>query len=76
MAALMDLVAGETRDILLAITVEDRQLVIRGRQAEEADSGPRSSPMIPAAFNYQRASSVEDASRLLNQAGDVKVLAV
>jgi carbon-monoxide dehydrogenase medium subunit len=31
--------------------------------------------MIPAAFNYQRASSVEDASRLLNQAGDVKVLA-
>jgi carbon-monoxide dehydrogenase medium subunit len=31
--------------------------------------------MIPAAFNYQRASSVEDAARLLGQAGDVKVLA-
>ena len=31
--------------------------------------------MIPAAFDYQRASSVEDASRLLGQAGDVKVLA-
>jgi carbon-monoxide dehydrogenase medium subunit len=31
--------------------------------------------MIPAAFEYQRASSVEDASRLLGQSGDVKVLA-
>ena len=31
--------------------------------------------MIPAAFGYQRASSVEDASRLLGQTGDVKVLA-
>lgn len=31
--------------------------------------------MIPAAFAYQRASSVEEASRLLGQGGDVKVLA-
>ncbi len=32
--------------------------------------------MIPAAFNYQRASSVEDASKLLAQGGeDAKVLA-
>ena len=31
--------------------------------------------MIPAAFAYQRASSVEDAARLLGQAGDVKLLA-
>jgi aerobic carbon-monoxide dehydrogenase medium subunit len=31
--------------------------------------------MIPAAFAYQRASSVEDAARLLGQSGDVKVLA-
>jgi carbon-monoxide dehydrogenase medium subunit len=32
--------------------------------------------MIPAAFNYQRASSVEDASKLLGQGGaDAKVLA-
>ncbi len=31
--------------------------------------------MIPAAFAYQRASSVEQASTLLGQAGDVKVLA-
>jgi carbon-monoxide dehydrogenase medium subunit len=31
--------------------------------------------MIPAAFAYQRPSSVEEASRLLGQAGDVKVLA-
>jgi aerobic carbon-monoxide dehydrogenase medium subunit len=32
--------------------------------------------MIPAAFNYQRASSVEDASKLLSQGGaDAKILA-
>src|SRR5690348_8679026 len=32
--------------------------------------------MIPAAFSYQRASSVDEASRLLSQAGaDAKVLA-
>ena len=31
--------------------------------------------MIPAAFNYQRASSVDEASRLLGQAADAKVLA-
>jgi aerobic carbon-monoxide dehydrogenase medium subunit len=31
--------------------------------------------MIPAAFAYQRASSVEDAARLLGQAADVKLLA-
>ena len=31
--------------------------------------------MIPAAFAYQRASSVDEAARLLGQAGDVKVLA-
>jgi len=31
--------------------------------------------MIPAAFAYQRASSVDDAVKLLGQAGDVKVLA-
>lgn len=31
--------------------------------------------MIPAAFDYQRASSVEDASRLLSQTADAKVLA-
>src|SRR6266498_5795582 len=32
--------------------------------------------MIPAAFSYQRASSVEDAARLLAQGGDdAKVLA-
>jgi aerobic carbon-monoxide dehydrogenase medium subunit len=31
--------------------------------------------MIPAAFNYQRASSVSEASRLLGQAADAKVLA-
>lgn len=31
--------------------------------------------MIPAAFAYQRASSVDEASRLLGQPGDVKLLA-
>jgi len=31
--------------------------------------------MIPAAFNYQRASSVDEASRLLGQAEDAKILA-
>jgi aerobic carbon-monoxide dehydrogenase medium subunit len=31
--------------------------------------------MIPAAFDYQRASSVEEASRLLGQSADSKVLA-
>ena len=31
--------------------------------------------MIPAAFRYQRASSVDEASRLLGQAEDAKVLA-
>ncbi len=31
--------------------------------------------MIPAAFSYQRASSVDDAARLLGQSGDVKLLA-
>jgi carbon-monoxide dehydrogenase medium subunit len=31
--------------------------------------------MIPAAFAYQRASSVDEAARLLGQSGDVKVLA-
>ena len=31
--------------------------------------------MIPAAFDYHRASSVEDASRLLSQGEDAKVLA-
>ena len=31
--------------------------------------------MIPAAFNYQRASSVDEASRLLGEGDDVKVLA-
>jgi aerobic carbon-monoxide dehydrogenase medium subunit len=31
--------------------------------------------MIPAAFAYQRASSVDEAARLLGQAGDVKLLA-
>lgn len=31
--------------------------------------------MIPAAFDYQRASSVEDASRILGQTADAKVLA-
>jgi aerobic carbon-monoxide dehydrogenase medium subunit len=31
--------------------------------------------MIPAAFDYQRASSVDEASRLLGQAADAKVLA-
>jgi aerobic carbon-monoxide dehydrogenase medium subunit len=31
--------------------------------------------MIPAAFDYQRASSVDEAARLLSQPGDVKVLA-
>ena len=31
--------------------------------------------MIPAAFAYQRAASVEDASRLLGQSADAKVLA-
>jgi aerobic carbon-monoxide dehydrogenase medium subunit len=31
--------------------------------------------MIPAAFNYQRASSVDEASRLLGQEADSKVLA-
>src|SRR5919199_5018444 len=31
--------------------------------------------MIPAAFNYQRASSVDEASRLLGQGDDIKVLA-
>jgi aerobic carbon-monoxide dehydrogenase medium subunit len=31
--------------------------------------------VIPAAFEYQRASSVEDASRLLGQGSDVKLLA-
>jgi aerobic carbon-monoxide dehydrogenase medium subunit len=31
--------------------------------------------MIPAAFEYKRATSVDEAARLLGQAGDVKVLA-
>jgi carbon-monoxide dehydrogenase medium subunit len=31
--------------------------------------------MIPAAFDYQRASSVEDAARLLGQSGEAKILA-
>jgi carbon-monoxide dehydrogenase medium subunit len=31
--------------------------------------------MIPAAFEYQRASSVEEASRLLGQSGEAKLLA-
>jgi carbon-monoxide dehydrogenase medium subunit len=31
--------------------------------------------MIPAAFEYKRASSVDEASRLLGQSGDAKVLA-
>jgi carbon-monoxide dehydrogenase medium subunit len=31
--------------------------------------------MIPAAFDYKRATSVDDAARLLAQGGDVKVLA-
>jgi len=31
--------------------------------------------MIPAAFDYQRASSVDDAARLLGQGSDVKLLA-
>src|SRR5690242_13783210 len=31
--------------------------------------------MIPAAFEYRRASSVDEAARLLGQPGDVKVLA-
>jgi len=31
--------------------------------------------MIPAAFSYHRASSVEDAAKALGQAGDVKLLA-
>ena len=31
--------------------------------------------MIPAAFEYKRASSVDEAARLLGQGGDVKVLA-
>lgn len=31
--------------------------------------------MIPAAFGYQRATSVDEAARLLGQSGDVKVLA-
>src|SRR5438105_10942804 len=35
----------------------------------------RSSPMIPAAFAYRRASSVDEATRLLAEGGDTKVLA-
>src|SRR6266566_4300065 len=35
----------------------------------------RSSPMIPAAFAYRRASSVDEATRMLAEGGDVKILA-
>src|SRR5229473_5150938 len=35
----------------------------------------RSTPMIPAAFAYVRAASVDEAARLLAQGGDTKVLA-
>ena len=31
--------------------------------------------MIPAAFEYRRAKSIDEAARLLGQAGDVKLLA-